>query len=1029
MTGRARSRARGRARGQEQAPQIPPGQAPQPQGPQPGVRPPQPQGPQPGVRPLQPQGPQPAARLPQPQGAWPAARPPQPQGAWPAARPPQPQGAWPAARPPQPQGAWSAVRPSQPQETRPAVRPQQPQDPWPALRPQQPQEPRPAVRPQQPQGPRPAVRPQQPQGPQPAVRPKQPQGPQPAVRPQQPQEPRPAVRPQQPQEPQPAVRPQQPAPEPLLVGRGRQRGAPAAERPSPEVLQVSAGLAEVSIGDRGGRRRDFHDVGVNTRQTIEHVQRSKAGTSGTIIALVTNHIKLVSRPQWALYQYHVDFNPAMESKRLRYALLYQHEETIGKARAFDGTVLFLPKRLNKVTEVFSQTRNGENVRITITLTNELPPTSPTCFHFYNIIFRRLLKIMDMKQIGRNYYNPNDATEVRAHRLSIWPGFSTSILQYESSIMLSIDVSHKVLRNETVHDIMSSLYSSCGPQRFQDACCKELIGQIVLTKYNNKTYRIDEIAWHMTPESTFKKADGSEISFVDYYKNQYNEQVKDLSQPLVVNIPRRPKPGATDGAIILVPELCNLTGLTDRMRNDFNVMKDLAVHTRLPPEQRERQVGKFLKYIHKDESVQKELRDWGLNFDTELLQFEGRIAPPERILQKDKTAVYDPQFADWSRELRGPVLLSTLDLNNWLLFYTRRNYDAANTLLQNMFKITQQLRIKMNRAVMVEVEDTVGGYLQAFQQNVTDRTEMVVCILSSNNKMKYDAIKKHLCVDFPIPSQCVVARTLSKPQTVLSVCTKIALQMNCKLGGELWSVEMPLEKTIIIGIDCYHDTLQGRRSIAGFVASTNKQMTRWFSRCVVQDQRQEIVDGLKFCMQAALHAWTKLNKDLPQRIIIYRDGVGDGQLKTLVNYEIPQIIDCIKSAGQNYSPKLTVVVVKKRINARFFAVMGGRLQNPPPGTIVDSEVTRPEWYDFFIISQSVRQGTVSPTHYNVVYDTIGLNPDRMQRLTYKLCHQYYNWPGVIRVPAPCQYAHKLAFLVGQSIHREPHNSLSNLLYYL
>lgn len=38
-------------------------------------------------------------------------------------------------------------------------------------------------------------------------------------------------------------------------------------------------------------------------------------------------------------------------------------------------------------------------------------------------------------------------------------------------------------------------------------------------------------------------------------------------------------------------------------------------------------------------------------------------------------------------------------------------------------------------------------------------------------------------------------------------------------------------------------------------------------------------------------------------------------------------------------------------------------------------------------------------------------------------------GIIRVPAPCQYAHKLAFLVGQSIHREPNMMLSDRLYYL
>ena len=38
-------------------------------------------------------------------------------------------------------------------------------------------------------------------------------------------------------------------------------------------------------------------------------------------------------------------------------------------------------------------------------------------------------------------------------------------------------------------------------------------------------------------------------------------------------------------------------------------------------------------------------------------------------------------------------------------------------------------------------------------------------------------------------------------------------------------------------------------------------------------------------------------------------------------------------------------------------------------------------------------------------------------------------GTIRVPAPCQYAHKLAFLVGQSIHQEPSQELADRLYFL
>lgn len=64
---------------------------------------------------------------------------------------------------------------------------------------------------------------------------------------------------------------------------------------------------------------------------------------------------------------------------------------------------------------------------------------------------------------------------------IWPGFTTSILQYETSIMLCTDVSHKVLRSETVLDFMYTLYDQVGEQRFREICTKELIGVIVLTR--------------------------------------------------------------------------------------------------------------------------------------------------------------------------------------------------------------------------------------------------------------------------------------------------------------------------------------------------------------------------------------------------------------------------------------------------------------------------------------------------------------------------------------------------------------------
>ena len=69
------------------------------------------------------------------------------------------------------------------------------------------------------------------------------------------------------------------------------------------------------------------------------------GTVGQMIPLITNFFKLQADGQWNLYQYHVDFNPHLESKRLRIALLHSHAEILGGTRAFDGMVLFMPKKL------------------------------------------------------------------------------------------------------------------------------------------------------------------------------------------------------------------------------------------------------------------------------------------------------------------------------------------------------------------------------------------------------------------------------------------------------------------------------------------------------------------------------------------------------------------------------------------------------------------------------------------------------------------------------------------------------------
>jgi len=386
------------------------------------------------------------------------------------------------------------------------------------------------------------------------------------------------------------------------------------------------------------------------------------------------------------------------------------------------------------------------------------------------------------------------------------------------------------------------------------------------------------------------------------------------------------------------------------------------------------------------------------------------------------------------------------------------FDSEKIFFQKNLthEVGEPLGIKVGQPTMIKLQDDkTSTFVDALSRSLSrSGLQCVVCVLPTPNKERYDAIKKTCSVDLPIPSQCVTAKSLSKKQALMSVCTKIMQQINCKLGGQLWRLEIPLTKTMIVGVDVCHDTSRssgGRQSVAGFCATMNPTYTKYYSRVTFQGAGQEIVDGLKVCMIESLRKFYSLNQFLPERIIIYRDGVGDGMLQAVVDHEIPQINETF-ATFQNYKPSLAIIIVKKRVHTRIFHRSGhgghgghggrgghgghgghggpnGHLNNPYPGTVVDSGCVHQGWYDFFLVSQSVRQGTVTPTSYHVVYDTSRLNPDHIQRLTYKLCHLYYNWPGTIRVPAPCHYAHKIAFLVGQSIHKEPSDTLRDKLYFL
>ena len=148
------------------------------------------------------------------------------------------------------------------------------------------------------------------------------------------------------------------------------------------------------------------------------------------------------------------------------------------------------------------------------------------------------------------------------------------------------------------------------------------------------------------------------------------------------------------------------------------------------------------------------------------------------------------------------------------------------------------------------------------------------------------------------------------------------QINSKLNGESIRTKFPgifqLERIMVIGIDVCH---AGKNSVVGFAATINKEQTQYFSRFLLQKKYQELVKReLDQCMEEAVRSFAKNHgNEYPTKIIIYRDGVGEGMRDQIIDKEISQFRDVLKRLynAATGPPPITLVVVNKRINQRMF----------------------------------------------------------------------------------------------------------------
>ncbi|ODM94354.1 Protein argonaute-3 [Orchesella cincta] len=781
-----------------------------------------------------------------------------------------------------------------------------------------------------------------------------------------------------------------------------------------------------------------------------------------------------------LVEYHVSYSYAFESVVLRRKALKQFEYRLGNVRTFDGVVLFLPCILPEdVTVLCGAHPTNPNVELIVHVTFVKVKPLRDSITFLNILLRRIMLELGYVEVGRRFCDLNMIQTLEQHKLEVWPGWKVVVEDQDDGLMVSVHSCGTVLRTDTIYDFYRSIR---GDPKEREKFNNFVLNKVVLVKYNHALYKIDDVAWDMTPASTFLYKTKM-VSFAEYLQEHYNILVRDMGQPMLISKPKPKKNGGIKGGAVqslsaLVPECCFLTGFTEEQRRNFRVMNDVGLKLQLNPAQRVDELNTFMERLsgwlifilfyhfksnhHKSiltipasEAAQEMLFQWNLVIEPKLIKVEGRRRDGPKLQFKNDD---DPKHrivanTDF-RQMASSSVYCPVPIKRFAVIHLHHDTEQAQRFLDLYKHISQQLGIRMEQTgELIPIPQTgPQGYLKALQEcrnkrvshnvkkkavgyyltNIFEPSQVhfVVAIMPHQRDDVYGALKTFCLTDDPIPSQCVLSKNIFQTRNLISIVRNIALQINCKLGGSLWALKMPVaEKIMFVGIDCAHDPHKKDPSTVALVASMNNECTKYYSRTAKCKVHQEMADNLGIMMEDAMKYYWKSNAFFPDRIIVFRDGASVGTFHKQAKAEVQQL----KVAQNVYAPKatFTFVLVAKKISQRFFLAdkKGTRFDNPPPGTIVDSTVTRKSLCDFYLVSQKPRNGTVNPTHFVVLNPDENSRPDLLQKLAYVTTFMYFNWAGPIRVPAVVQYAHKLADLRSRYLKGQPHPDVCHTLYYL
>ncbi|KAL1482935.1 hypothetical protein MTO96_013348 [Rhipicephalus appendiculatus] len=827
--------------------------------------------------------------------------------------------------------------------------------------------------------------------------------------------------------------------------RGRGRGRDDENRDT-SFAHSRSGRTSGCCGSRRAPRHGCCKEGVApetavVRKRTPFPQRPEHGNLGRQIKLLANHFE-IKVPHGDVYHYDVTIispskkeeEKAPDQKKLRCLstrinrlviqnLVARYRGELNKCLpAFDGRKnLYTRRRLpfNERTFMVPFQEGDREQQFAVTIQYAATVNLDALHAVYEgtvrVVPQEVIQALDiimrhgpcvtLTPVGRSIFmppNPNDNCSLGGGH-EVWFGYYTSVRPAQWKPMLNVDRSATAFYEcIPVVEFMSKLFSE-RPEALRQLSasqCTKLSKELkdvkvrVLHLTYPRKYKVAKVTQLSAQELKFELDGGVRTTVAEYFRQKYPKFMRYPHLPCIqAGTPARP--------VYLPLEACHIVeGQPYRKKLSETMTSEMIKRTAQPPKQRFEAIQSSVRDLV--EKSRPYLDEFGIAVNTEATRLQGRVLnPPFLVFGGQQTL--QPKDGVW--DLRNSRLLSAMPIDKWALLGVNCRLD------------------KQAVGNMVHMFKNVGG-------NLGMATSSSSC---SGARRPYADIKEAAEVKLGIRTQCIKELNMTRkcnPPLITNLCLKI----NAKLGGTnngLLAAEKPeifKQPVIIIGADVTHPAPGDRvkPSIAACVGSMDPIPARYRASIRVQIQmeeavaRVEIIEDLKEMVKDLLKAFYQETRQKPLRIIFYRDGVSEGQFAAVRDEELSAIRKaCLElSPDGSYKPPVTFIVVQKRHHTRFKPFNDnegvGRAKNIPPGTTVDTIVTHPVDFDFFLCSHAGIQGTSKPAHYYVVHDDANFTSNDLQKLSYYLCHTYARCARSVSIPAPVYYAHLAAFRAKEHI---------------